>query len=222
MAPPAKAPPAEAPPAEAPPAEAPPAETPPAETPPAEAQIEIVIRLSPRSVVTRSVVTRSVVTGASHPPGDWTPVIQAAIAGLERSISTRSGEDRRATHPEPVPRAAVPAALIDGLEELLATLGGEGTARQMVEALAAPPNRDRFGPLRAAFSELVPGLENGVPTALQIGRVLASFRGRNAGGRAIVRGKRRPDGMTWAVQRTEGTTVNRNDREPTDQGGEER
>ncbi len=173
-------------------------------------QVEIVVRISPRSVVTRSVVTRSVVTEASNPLGDWTPVIRAAIAGLERSISTRSRDCARSGDPPaPVPRTAVPAPLIDGLEELLETLGGEGTARRMVEALAAPQNRDRFGPLRAALRDLVPGLEDGVPSAMQLGRALASVGAWSAGGRAIVRGKRRPDGVTWAVRRTEGTTVNR-------------
>ena len=76
----------------------------------------------------------------------------------------------------------------------------------MVEALAAARNRDRFGLLRAALSGLLPGLDGGVPTARQVGWVLASFRGRSAGRRTIVRGRRSRKGMTWTVQRTEGMT----------------
>ena len=167
-------------------------------------EVEIVVRISPRA------------------PG-WTSVLRALIAVLERSIPRRgddgeSGGDPPAGRPEPVPRTAVPrtpvprtavpAPLIDGLEQLLATLGGEGTSRQMVEALAAARNRDRFGLLRTALSELIRGLDGGVPTARQVGCLLASFRGRSDGRRTIVCSRRSRKGMTWMVGRTKGMAEN--------------
>ncbi len=87
-----------------------------------EPQIELVIRISPGTRPLRS------------------PFIRAAIASLERSISRRgrhggTGGDPRPRQPEPVP-----APLVDGLEELLATLSGEAD-----DLLGVVPGDRRLG-----------------------------------------------------------------------------
>ena len=167
-------------------------------------QVELVIRMPP---------------GAPQPgapqPASWAPLVRAAIVSLERSFAPESrpadGDD--AARVDAARRGGrsltVLPRLLHGLEELLESLGAEGataggdaaaTARQIVEALAAPRNRDRFGLLRAALRMLVPGLEGEVPTAWRLGRTLGRYRGVARDGRAITSARRGPGGLTWSVR----------------------
>jgi hypothetical protein len=181
---------------------------------PAEApQVELVIRLP-------SGTPQPGPPQPGAPQPDWAPLVRAAIAGVERSIGVEAAGDRPAREPRSDPAACGRELFLEGLEELLATLGGEpsaaagpadrrhgvlpgapASARQLAAILAAPRNRDRFGRLRAALRELVPGLQGGAPTARQLGRVLGSVRGWWHGGRTIARVARSPEGWMWALRR---------------------
>ncbi len=162
---------------------------------PVQPKVELWFRISP---------------GESAWPAGWAPVVRAAMASLEGFFPS-------AAVPLPVSPGGVvdlppgpppgdPAPLIDGLEELLATLGSVATARQMAAALGAPRNRGRFGVLRAALRNLLPPLEGGTPTARQLGWALGSWRGRDAGGRTLVRVGRGSQGGQWAVRKTRSRT----------------
>ncbi len=110
--------------------------------------------------------------------------------------------ERRAGGKDPLwARSDFHPGLLDGIDELVAALGGPATARQMVQTLAAEENRDRFDRLRSALRQLFPEAEDGLPTPRQLGYALRSCRRRRGGERAVVGAGRSPGGMTWAVRR---------------------
>ncbi len=95
------------------------------------------------------------------------------------------------------------AAFLEGLEELFGELGGEATAREMVEALSAEGNQDRFVGLRSVLRELFPRHKSGdLPTTSQLGFKLRSFTGRLVDGRCVTQTKKSSKGATWALRKT--------------------
>ncbi len=112
-----------------------------------------------------------------------------------------TGRPRRATPSgTPPPGTAAAADLLKALEPVLATLGGEATARRITGALAAEP--ERFPDLAAAFERFAPGLEPGDPeSAAVLGYRLRPLKGRPRAGRVLVEKRRTCDGIVWAVER---------------------
>ncbi len=124
-------------------------------------------------------------------------LLRAALGGL--AAAGRTAE----------PRLGVEALepFVDGLEELLAELGGQATARRMAAALGAEDNRQRFAALRTALRQLSPGTGAGPPTARQLGYALRACHGRTAGGRTIVQTKNSTRGATWSLKTPERSTT---------------
>jgi hypothetical protein len=128
----------------------------------------------------------------------WSDLVRSAIVwlGLPDPAATRDDLELAAGTD-----LGVLAALLEGLEELFADLGGEATARAMVAALGAEANRDRFQALRTALRELFPRLKPGeVPTARQLGYKLRAYTGRIVDGRSVVQAKKSTKGVTWALR----------------------
>ena len=89
--------------------------------------------------------------------------------------------------------------LVDGLGELLETLGGSAASRDILAALARRP--DRFATLRTALAELGCGSEGDhLPTPSQLSAQLGALRGRFAGGACIEQGPRSYKGVCWQVR----------------------
>ena len=131
----------------------------------------------------------------------WSDLVRSAVVfhgladpGLARMSRAEPGASESGAGSEAL------AAFLGGLEELLASLGGQATARRVVAALADEANRDAFGALRSALRQLYPELEGGLPTARQLGYTLRSLSGRVAAGRTIVQAKKNTRGVTWAVR----------------------
>ncbi len=134
---------------------------------------------------------------------EWSDLVRTAVVyhGLPDPAAARVTRSALGA-PAASAELEVPATFMDGLEELLASLGGQATTRQMAEALADEANRDAFGVLRSALRQLHPELADGLPTAQQLGYTLRSLSGREAGGRRIVQVRKSTRGVTWAVRKT--------------------
>ena len=131
------------------------------------------------------------------------PAALTLLAGLVRSEIVRQGLAVGASGASPAPRRADAGVLelfVEGLDELLADLGGQATAREMVAALAADAEGRRFGSLRSALGRLFPRLSGGLPTPRELGYKLRAFADRPAGGRTIVHARKSSPGVTWAVR----------------------
>ncbi len=130
----------------------------------------------------------------------WSDVVRSAIVwlGLPDPAATRGDLELAAGSD-----LGLLSALLEGLEELFADLGGGATARAMVAALAAEENRDRFTALRATLCELFPRRKTGeLPTARELGYRLRSYTGRIVDGRSVVQVKKSTKGVTWGLRRS--------------------
>ena len=92
------------------------------------------------------------------------------------------------------------ADLLAGIESLLESLGGSATARRMVAALAAEP--ERYPELAASLPHWIPDLDPAEPgAAAALGLCLRRLKGRASGGRILDEERRTRDGIDWAVRR---------------------
>ncbi len=90
--------------------------------------------------------------------------------------------------------------LITALESAIDTLGGEATARQLIDALAADP--EGFPELAAVLERIAPRLRPGArSSAVALGVCLRAVKGRVFDGRTLVAAHRTRDGLAWAVGR---------------------
>ncbi len=103
--------------------------------------------------------------------------------------------------------------LAGGLGELLETLGGTATSKEILEELARSSRTGagrapggRYRKLRSALAELFPNPDaEMLPTPAQLSARLRRLRGRPAGGRRIEQGPRTARGVRWSVRRAEET-----------------
>ncbi len=100
--------------------------------------------------------------------------------------------------------------LVHGLAELLETLGGAASSKEILDELAAPrtgantTSPPTYATLRAALAALFATADDrALPTPAQLSAELGSLRGRSAGGACIERQRRSYKGVLWRVQRTE-------------------
>ena len=90
------------------------------------------------------------------------------------------------------------ADFLAGFGSLLESLGGSATARRVVAALAAEP--ERHPELAASLSHWIPDLDPAAPgAAAALGVCLRRFKGRSFGGRILGEERRTRDGIAWAV-----------------------
>ncbi len=86
------------------------------------------------------------------------------------------------------------AELLEALEQVLHSLGGVATARQLADAV----DRQRFAPLLGAF-----GRPGDPAAATALGYRLRAIKGRVRGGRTLVEVGKTRAGVAWAVQRVQ-------------------
>ena len=94
--------------------------------------------------------------------------------------------------------------LVRGLGEVLESLGGAATSREILDQLDAERGRRRYPGLCSALAELFPNLDaEALPTPVQLSALLGSIRDRPAGGARIERQPRHAQGLRWRFRRVE-------------------
>ena len=95
--------------------------------------------------------------------------------------------------------SAALSRLLQGLDELLASLGGAATVRKILRTLEE--NGARYETLRSALEDVFPRLKAGdLPTPVKLGQKLRSLRGRVLGGLCAVPGEKTRQGIAWTVE----------------------
>ncbi len=126
----------------------------------------------------------------------WSDLIRGTLVwrGLPDPATTRDNLESTADA-----ETAAHERLLDGLAELLATLGGRATARRILQELeTAPAIHEK---LRAAIEDVFGRLKAGeLPTPAQFGRKLRTLRGRILGGLHLAQGSRTRRGVAWTVE----------------------
>ncbi len=135
----------------------------------------------------------------------WSDLVRSTLVWLDLPDPASINQDIAVVHP----RGAAEARLLAGLEEVLPTLGGAATVRQILRALE--DNALLYETLRSALEDLVPRLRRGdLPTPVKFGSILRSLRGRQLGSRRLHTGEKTRQGLTWAIGSTrdcDGVTV---------------
>ncbi len=129
----------------------------------------------------------------------WSDLIRSAIVWLDLPDPAATRDDLELAAGTDV---ATIAGLLEGLEELFTAVGGEATARRIVEILGSDADRESFPALRSALRELFPRLRGEVPTAQQLGYKLRAQTGRIVDGRALIQASKSTKGVTWALRKT--------------------
>lgn len=127
-------------------------------------------------------------------------------SGLVRSAIVWAGEDDPGLTREELRKdsdrdASALASLIAGWEAIAAGYSGQCTVSQVLSELDGPTNAGKHQLLREALGELAPTPPGKLPSAHRVGKVLARFKGRVVGGRALVKATgHTKNGIAWRVQ----------------------
>ncbi len=125
----------------------------------------------------------------------WSDLVRNTVAWLGLPDPASINQDVAATVN---PRGAAEARLLAGLEEVLPSLGGAATVRQILRTLE--DNALQYETLRSALEDLVPRLRAGeLPTPVKLGSILRSIRGRRLDGRCLHTGEKTRQGIAWSV-----------------------
>ena len=130
----------------------------------------------------------------------WSGLVRASLvwAGLPDP-----GETRIELQADADDTAGALVGLVAGWEEVAASFGGSCTVAQVLAVLEEDYEKKRFSTLREALDEMVPRPPGQLPSARQVGNALKRFRGRVAGGKALVKaGARGEGGNVWTVRVT--------------------
>lgn len=128
----------------------------------------------------------------------WSTLVRGALVWAGEADPGETREELQSTSDTD---AAALADLIRGWEEIARNNGGRCTAAQALADLQADVGGHRYQALRSALAELCPSKPGFLPSTRSVGKMLAKFRGRAMGGKAVVHaGDKGENGREWAVK----------------------